>query len=129
VVTGLRPPQTFAQEAVPNSSGTETPKLKAPVGACDCHHHIYDPRFPFAHPDARMITNARVPDYRQLQRRLGINRSIVVTPVPFPASVADNLVTLDALAAFGTNARGIAIVYPDITDAELKTLTDGGIAA
>jgi D-galactarolactone isomerase len=124
VVTGLRLPH---QEAVPNSSGTETPKLKTPVGACDCHHHIYDPRFPFADPDARMITNARVPDYRLLQRRLGISRSIVVTPVPFPASVADNFVTLDALAAFGTNARGIAIIYPDITDAELKTLTDGGI--
>ena len=30
------------QVAVPNSSGTEAPKLKAPALACDCHHHIYD---------------------------------------------------------------------------------------
>src|ERR1700727_2837979 len=29
----------FAEEAVPNSSGTEAPRLKVPVGACDCHHH------------------------------------------------------------------------------------------
>ena len=33
---------TEAQVAVPNSSGTELPKLKAPALACDCHHHIYD---------------------------------------------------------------------------------------
>ena len=74
-----------------------------------------------------MVANSRVPDYRLLQRRLGITRNIVVTPTPFPATVADNLVTLDALAAFGANARGVAIVYPGITDAELKTLADGGV--
>jgi len=62
-----------------------------------------------------------------LQRRLGISRNIVVTPTLFPASVADNLVTLDALKAFGANARAVAIVYPEITDVELKTLADGGV--
>ena len=120
--------ESFAQEtlAVPNSAGTDAPKLKAPAGACDCHHHIYDARFPFARPGARMVANSRVPDYRLLQRRLGISRNIVVTPTPFPAAVADNLVTLDALAAFGANARGVAIVYPGITDTELKALADGG---
>ena len=36
-----------AQIAVPNSTGMESPRLKAPAGACDCHMHIYDPaRFP-----------------------------------------------------------------------------------
>jgi D-galactarolactone isomerase len=119
----------FAQEiaAVPNSSGTDAPKLKVPAGACDCHHHIYDTRFPFSRPGARMVSDSRVPDYRLLQRRLGISRNIVVTPTPFPASVADNLVTHDALKAFGANARGVAIVYPEITDAELKTLADGAV--
>ena len=119
----------FAQEtvAVPNSAGTDAPKLKVPSGACDCHHHIYDTRFPFSRPGARMVADSRVPDYRLLQRRLGITRNIVVTPTPFPASVADNLVTLDALKAFGANARGVAIVYPEITDAELKTLVDAGV--
>ena len=35
--------------AVPNSAGTEVPKLKAPPLSCDCHQHIYDPaRFPGA---------------------------------------------------------------------------------
>ena len=44
-----------AQGAVPNSEGTESPKLKAPANACDCHMHIYDPaRFP-------MVPSQRVP--------------------------------------------------------------------
>ena len=40
-----------AQHNVPNSSGSEAPKLKAPANACDCHMHIYDgERFPPARP-------------------------------------------------------------------------------
>src|ERR1700730_15105192 len=66
--------QGAAGEAVPNTSGTAPPKLKAPPGACDCHHHIYDGRYPFSRPNARMIANARVSDYRQLQRRLRLTR-------------------------------------------------------
>ena len=45
-----------------------------------------------------------------------------------PASNAiDNAVTLDAVAQFGRDARGIAVVHPTVTDAELKGLYDGGI--
>ena len=115
-----------AQFAVPNSAGSEAPRLKAPANACDCHHHIYDPRFPFAQPGARMVPNSRVADYRLLQRRIGTTRSVVVTPAPYPASVADNQVTRDAIAEFGANARGVAIISPAITDAELKSLGEAG---
>src|SRR5580658_2955952 len=58
----------LAQQA-PNSSGTEPAKLKAPAGACDCHHHIYDAaRFP-VRAGSRVAPNARVEDYRLLQKR------------------------------------------------------------
>jgi len=123
----VRPEEGHAQYVVPNSAGTEAPKLKAPPNACDCHHHIYDARFPFSAPGARMVPNARVPDYRLLQGRIGITRSVVVTPAPYPAPVDDNRVTLDAIAQFGANARGVAIVSPAITDAELKALAAGGV--
>jgi predicted TIM-barrel fold metal-dependent hydrolase len=36
-------------------------------------------------------------------------------------------VTLDAIAQFGANARGVAIISPAITDAELKELAGAGI--
>jgi predicted TIM-barrel fold metal-dependent hydrolase len=115
-------------EPAPNSSGSAPAKLKAPTGACDCHHHIYDPaRFPPSRPEVQQVPNARVEDYRLLQRRIGTSRNIVVTPAPYPAPVSDNQATLDAIAQLGPNARGVAIVYPAITDAELKTLDAGGI--
>jgi D-galactarolactone isomerase len=114
-------------DAAPNSSGSELPKLKAPAGACDCHHHIYDGvRFP-PKAGAQVVPNARVEDYRLLQRRLGISRDIVVTPTPYPATLNDNLVTLDAIKQLGPNARGVAIASPAMTDADLKTLDAGGI--
>lgn len=114
---------SHAQVAVPNSTGTELPKLKAPPLACDCHHHIYDTaRFPATSPGAE--PNARVTEYRLLQRRIGTTRDVIVTPRPY---VTDNRVTLDAIAQFAPNARGVAVIHPTITDAELKALARAGI--
>jgi predicted TIM-barrel fold metal-dependent hydrolase len=117
--------EAHAQSVVPNSAGTNAPRLKAPANACDCHHHIYDVRFPQPQgATAALQPNSRVEEYRLLQRRLGTTRSIVVTP---SAYLTDNRVTLDAIATFGPNARGVAVVGAGVTAAELKTLDDGGI--
>jgi predicted TIM-barrel fold metal-dependent hydrolase len=114
-----------AQE-VPNSTGSERPKLKAPAGACDCHHHIYDAaRFPQPGPGGGpVVPNARVEEYLMLKERIGTTRDVVVTPLAY---ATDNRVTLNAIARLGPNARGVAVIRPTITDAELKTLADGGI--
>ena len=66
--------------------------------------------------------NASVREYKMLQKRLGITRDIVVTPAPY---VTDNRVTLDAIKQLGANARGVAVLHPDVSDAELKLLNDG----
>ena len=75
-------------------------------------------------PQAGFQPNARVAEYRLLQRRIGTTRNVVVTPRPY---VTDNRVTLDAIAQFGSNARGVAVVHPTITDSELDTLARAGI--
>jgi D-galactarolactone isomerase len=112
-------------QEVPNSSGTQPPKLKAPPDACDCHHHIYDEaRFPPVQPGGEIIPNARVEEFRLLQKRIGTTRNVVVTP---RAYVTDNRVTLDAIARLGPNARGVAVVHPSVTDDELKMMAKGGI--
>ena len=114
-----------AQIAVPNSTGAELPRLKAPPGACDCHHHIYDAmRFPPKDPGPQFQPNARVEEYRLLQRRIGTTRNVIVTPAAY---VDNNSVTLDAIARIGAHARGIALLTTAVTDAELKRLTDGGV--
>lgn len=121
-VSGVLTSEALAQIAVPNSSGSELPKLKAPPLACDCHHHIYDTaRFPAVQ---RPEPHATVAEYRLLQRRIGTTRDVVVTPSAYGT---DNRVTLDAISQFGANARGVAVIHPTITEAELKTLDRGGI--
>src|SRR5579863_10617365 len=112
-------------QQVPNSSGSEPAKLKAPAGACDCHHHIYDAaRFPPAQPGGTIIPDARVEEYRMLQKRTGTSRNIVVTPLAY---ATDNRVTLDAIARLAPNARGVAVLRPIVTDAELQRLAEDGI--
>jgi predicted TIM-barrel fold metal-dependent hydrolase len=113
------------EQQVPHSSGTEAPKLKAPTNACDCHIHIYDDRFPPPGPAKRLVRNARVEEYRLLKKRIGTTRTVVVTP---SAYATDNRVTVDAVAQLGlSNARGVAVVNINVTDAELKKMADGGI--
>jgi predicted TIM-barrel fold metal-dependent hydrolase len=87
--------------------------------------HIYDPRFPESNPrPGQNPQNATVSDYRLLQKRTGTTRVVVVQPRNY---ATDNQVTIDALKQLGTNARGVAVVHPTITDAELKSFNDAGI--
>jgi D-galactarolactone isomerase len=113
-----------AQATVPNSTGTDLPKFKAPANAADCHMHIYDPaRFPMP-PNPRVAPmNAAVEQYRLLQRRNGTTRVVIVTPRNYGT---ENNCTLDAIARLG-NARGVAVLHPEVTEAELRRLNDGGI--
>jgi D-galactarolactone isomerase len=110
--------------SVPYSAGSEPPRLKAPAHAADCHHHIYDPRFPLNLKAASLPGYATVADYRMLQKRIGTTRSVVVSPSPYRV---DNRCLLEALHQFGASARGIAVVKTDVTDAELKELDAAGV--
>lgn len=103
--------------AVPNSTGTQPPVIDVPVGAVDCHHHIFDPRFP--KPGKPMRAVGTVDDYTLLKRRLGITRSVVVAPNSYGT---DNACLLDALDRFGDDARGVAIVAADAPLSEMQAL-------
>ncbi len=94
------------------------------AGACDCHMHVYHSRYPVA-PGAKLRpADASVEDYRQVQRVLGTQRVIVVTPSTYGT---DNTSTIDAIEAMGECARGVAVVAGDATDAELARLHRAGI--
>jgi predicted TIM-barrel fold metal-dependent hydrolase len=107
---------------VPNSAGTAPPTLRAPANAADCHIHIYDPRF---QPVVTHPTQATVADYRLLQKRIGTSRVVIVQPRNYRI---DNSATLDAIRQLGiAHARGIAVLHPDVPEAELRRLHDDGI--
>ncbi len=111
--------------SIPNTSGTQAPKLSVPANACDCHMHIYDPKFPQAADAAALHAAASVDEYRLIQKRLGTTRTVVVTPRNY---YTDNRVTLDAIERLGrANTRGVAVLRDDVSDASLQALHEGGI--
>ena len=111
--------------AVPNSAGSAPPRLALPPASCDCHLHIYDPRFAMPHPGRRATPDASAAEYRRLQARLGTTRAVVVQPAAYGT---DNAVTVDAIERLGRErTRGIAVLHPDVADAELRALDAAGI--
>lgn len=120
----LTSPMRAQAQTVPFSAGTQAPQLKVPPLACDCHMHIYDSRFPAAANATIKPPDATVADYRKLQARLGTTRNVVVTPSTYGT---DNRVTLAAIEQLGPTARGVGVVGPDVTMAELKKLHEGGV--
>ena len=106
---------------------TAAPRFAPPPGACDCHMHAYgDPaRYP-PRPGSPFppVPGGDIETYRLVRDRLGLTRTVVVQPSVYGF---DNTATLDAMAALGDNARGVAVVPPDVPDAELARLTALGI--
>lgn len=95
-----------------------------PPGACDGHMHVYDRRFPAVPGAALTPPDATVADYRALQARLGLQRTVVVTPSTYGT---DNASLLDALAQFGDSARGVAVCDAGVSDAQLLALHAAGV--
>jgi predicted TIM-barrel fold metal-dependent hydrolase len=122
--TGLNLRDANAQQVL-WSSGTERAKLKVPGDACDCHHHIYDGRFPIAPTATLKPGDAKAADYKALQKRIGTTRSVVVQPSTYGT---DNSATLEGMAQLGSaTTRGVAVVDTSVTDAELQRLHGLGI--
>ena len=86
--------------------------------------HIFDARYPTAPTARRKEADALVSEYRTVQKRLGLERVVVVHPDTYGK---DNRCTLDAIAELGPGARGIALVDDTASDAELERLTQGGM--
>jgi len=110
-------------QAVKWSEGTEKPKLQAPPNACDCHHHIYDSRYPVDPKAVLKPGDATVADYRALQQRIGTTRNVIVTPSTYGT---DNRVTLDAMKQMGAQTRAVVVVNDSIADADLKSMHEAG---
>ena len=100
-------------------------KLVVPQAACDTHIHIYDRAVPAA-PGTLMPGHFDVPMYRELQRRLGLERVVVVQPNAYRD---DNRVTLGAVKALGPSARAVLVVGETTPEDELERMTQAGAVA
>jgi D-galactarolactone isomerase len=95
-----------------------------PAGACDCHIHFYEPAYPLAATATFKPPPATVAAYREVQRQLGLQRTIVVQPTGYGF---DNRCTLAALAQLGESARAVVVIAADTDEAELRRLHALGV--
>ncbi len=109
----------------PPHANPHPPRFKLPGGACDTHLHIYGPfdRYPLVEergydPDP----HSTLDDYLKTQRAVGLERAVIVTG---SGNGTNNCITLDALARMKGSFKAVALLSPDVTDAELVTLKEG----
>ena len=121
-----------ADPATPGVADT-APTVRTPVafevprGACDCHVHVHpDPaRFPFWSGRVYTPPVATAADLLALQAALHLDRAVIVTPSVYGT---DNAATLDGIRQLGpTRARGVAVIGPSTTPADLDAMAAGGI--
>jgi D-galactarolactone isomerase len=98
-------------------------QFKMPAGACDAHHHIYDPRFPYV-PTARKQDPATVEDYWRFQKRMGTSRDVIVLP---SAYAFNNDPLFYFQGRMGENTRSIAVIRADAGDGLLNDLNAVGV--
>jgi 2-pyrone-4,6-dicarboxylate lactonase len=102
------------------------PAYTPPPGAVDAHCHVFGPMadFPFSRSAKYLPEDAGPEMLFALRDRLGFERNVIVQA---SCHGTDNRATLHAIALSAGKARGVAVVDPDIDDAELQRLHAGGI--
>src|SRR5438105_1558729 len=111
-------------QQVKSSMGSAAPKLKVPANATDCHHHVYNAKYPVDPTATLRPADALVEDYHALQKRIGTTRNVLVQPSTYGV---DNRLHLEALAAFGASARMVAVVNDKVSTEELKRMHGLGV--
>ena len=102
------------------------PRYQPPAGAIDAHCHVFGPqdRFPFS-AKAKYLPEDAGPDMLfALRDHLGFAKNVIVQA---SCHGTDNAATLDAIARSQGRARGVAVVDPAISEAELHALHAGGM--
>jgi predicted TIM-barrel fold metal-dependent hydrolase len=95
-------------------------------GTTDCHVHVIGPQDKYPMVATRTYTppQASVAQLKAMHARLGVTRTVLVQPSFYGT---DNSCMLDAMAQLGANARGVAVVAPNITDQALRDLDAKGV--
>jgi len=107
-------------------STVKTPvDFAVPLGACDCHVHVFDDpqKFPFAPDRVYTPPRASVEDLRAVQAALGFERVVIVTPSVYGL---DNSCTADGIRQLGDRARGVAVIDAATPPGVLDELAAGG---
>jgi len=111
--------------AAPSQPSTPV-NFSIPPGACDCHTHIHGDPAKFPWFEGRVYTPelASPEEMKALHKALHMQRVVIVTPSVYGT---DNSATLFGMKARGADARGVAVIGPRNSDAELDAMEKAGI--
>lgn len=98
-------------------------------GAVDCHAHVFEQGFPFAAGRDSDPPPYPFDYYLGWIRALRIARCVQVTASCYGLDNSATRYAIDECRANGVLARGVAVIHPEIDEAELSTLARGGFIA
>jgi 2-pyrone-4,6-dicarboxylate lactonase len=110
--------------ALPHRRSAEGRTL--PVGACDCHAHVYGPFVEYPLPAAVPFKPplASIEALERLWKSFGIGRGVIIQGSAYGE---DHRALLAAIRQAPENRRGIALVKPDTSVAVLDRLQTSGV--
>lgn len=102
------------------------PSLRVPKGACDCHAHVIGDgvRHPFVAARSYTPPEATEASYLAMHDALGVERGVLVQ---VSVHGTDNRLLAQTLKRHRSRLRGVAVVAPDVADAELEALVEAGV--
>lgn len=100
------------------------PALQTPPLATDTHMHFYLDGFAGQPGGPPPPEPATIADYAVVQKRLGLERTVIVQPNAYQAN---NSCLLACLEAMGESARAVAVVTPETSEAELERMHALGV--
>ena len=101
------------------------PRTRLPLGATDCHAHVFGPqrRYPLLPATHFVPHECPLADYVAMLRHIGCDRAVLVQPSVYGTN---NAAIEHALRERAIDLRAIAVVAPDVSDNELLRLHELG---
>lgn len=88
--------------------------------------HVFGPfeRYPLAPERAYNVAEAPIEAHERMQRRVGLERTVLVQASGYGF---DNRAMLSALQTLGSRGRGVAVVAQNVSAADLQNLHEAGV--
>ncbi len=119
-------PNDLTPTIPPHDRNPKKPGIALPPLSCDSHFHVFGPHSEFPYSPTRPFTptDAGKADLFKLHEFLGIQRGVFVNST---AHGRDNRVLVDLLEAGKGRYRGVALIDPATSAAEIESLDDAGV--
>jgi 2-pyrone-4,6-dicarboxylate lactonase len=110
----------------PPDPNPKKPRLALPPLACDSHFHVFGPHRTFPYAPDRTFTpaDASKEDLFRLHAFLGFERGVFVQS---SCHGHDHAALVDLLAAGKDRYRGVALLEPSMSEAEVERLDEAGV--